>query len=149
MGENTFAQILEFAIAKEIQAVQLYSQLARRVELPHVRQLFEELAEEERGHRRMLQELDFEAIRSAPTSELHDIRLSDYTTEQEFRPEMSLQEAFLLAIQREEKSYELYRKLASGVSGELRNLFALLAGEEVKHRDRLQRQYDEGILTEF
>lgn len=151
MDRDTLEEIREFAVKKEIEAVQLYSHMASRVQQAHVRSLFEELAEEERKHRRMLQELDFEGIAASETGELGPvvkIELSDYLVEQEFRPDMSLQDALILALKREEKSWHLYRNLASGTSGELRKVFDSLAGEEAKHKERLQKQYDEGVLTE-
>ncbi|MDZ7372708.1 MAG: ferritin family protein [candidate division KSB1 bacterium] len=149
MGQNDLADILQFAISKEIQAVQMYSLMAKKAEFPHVRQLFEELAAEERNHRKMLQELDVSEIEGQDLTQFPEIRLTDYTVAQEFRPDMGLQDALLLAIQREEKSYALYQKLQSGVVGKVRALFTFLAGEEVKHRERLQKLYEEGILSEF
>lgn len=148
MDRETFEEIRQFALDKEIEAEELYSRMAAEAELPHVQELFEELAAEERKHQRMLENIKTEKVADADLASVQDLRLSDYLVEQEFRPDMSYQDVLILAMKREERSMELYRNLANQAAGELRRIFEFLAREETKHKERLQREYDEFILSE-
>ena len=52
-------------------------------------------------------------------------------------------------MKREEKSYKLYTSLAQqGKDPSIAKLFQLLAQEELKHKNRLEKEYDEVILKE-
>ncbi|MCL6432456.1 MAG: hypothetical protein K6V36_16610 [Anaerolineae bacterium] len=59
------------------------------------------------------------------------------------RPTFELEEAWLIAIEQEAQSRELYQRLAALAEDEaVRSLFAFLAGEEAKHERMLRSEYE-------
>jgi rubrerythrin len=63
---------------------------------------------------------------------------------------MSLQGGWRLAIQREVESQALYKQLASLAKDEpTKKLFEYLAGEEVKHQERLRQEYESYFQTDM
>jgi len=64
-------------------------------------------------------------------------------------PDMSYQQALIIAMQREKASFNLYNNLEAIADDEdLRSTFLALAQGEAKHKLRLETIYDERILTE-
>jgi rubrerythrin len=62
--------------------------------------------------------------------------------------DMTLQEAWQLAIRREQAAQQLYRKLAEK-SPEMRELFTFLLEQEEDHERRLQDEYDKAFRPEW
>ena len=75
------------------------------------------------------------------------MQLSDYLVEVEPQPGMSLQDALILAMKREQASVVLYERLGQ-LGGNAQSLFAALAQEESHHKRLLEAEYDEVVLTE-
>jgi rubrerythrin len=64
--------------------------------------------------------------------------------------ELTLEEAWQLAIQRERESQELYRVLAERVTESgARELFEFLVGQEKEHERRLQDEFDRAFRPEW
>jgi len=138
---------LKFAIQKEREAEAFYKDWAAKVESPAVVALFAELAGVEHGHVEMLLRVTPEEIVASHGAELSDLKLSDLLVEVKASEGMSIQEAMIVAMKREEAAAALYESL-SGLGGEAQSLFAALAKEERKHKLQLETEYDEQILTE-
>ena len=56
--QATYNEIIAFAIDKEQEAVEMYSDLADRAQSPSGKILFKELTDMERGHKTRLEKLD-------------------------------------------------------------------------------------------
>ncbi|MCK5733915.1 MAG: rubrerythrin, partial [Candidatus Latescibacteria bacterium] len=66
-----------------------------------------------------------------------------------FSPDMSYQDALILAMKREEEAHQLYSDMGAWTNDpELEKMFAMLAQEEAKHKLRLETEYDEYVLAE-
>lgn len=64
--------------------------------------------------------------------------------------DMTLEEAWQLAIRREQESYELYLALAEmATTSGMRELFEFLAKQEQGHEQRLQDEYDQAFRPEW
>ncbi len=64
--------------------------------------------------------------------------------------DLSLEEAWKLAIQREREAQQLYRTLAERVaSPEARALFGFLLEQEQEHERRLQDEFDRAFAQEW
>ena len=63
------------------------------------------------------------------------------------RSGLSLQQALIVAMKREESSARLYDRLAQ-CGGESAALFRSLANEERRHKKAIETIYDESILKE-
>ncbi len=61
-----------------------------------------------------------------------------------------LQEAWLLAIQKEQEAQGAYKKLSEMADdAAVKSLFDFLAGQEAEHERRLQEEYDKMFLSDF
>ena len=148
-GETRIEEVLDFAIEKEQEAVDFYTEMAGRVKAPAMQRVFKQFAQEERGHKAKLQGV--KAGRTALVSKgtVPNMALGDYLVAEKAEGEISYQDALILAMKREKAAYRLYTDLAAEVGDpELQELLLSLAQEEAKHKLRFEIEYDENILTE-
>jgi rubrerythrin len=147
---NSVEEILDFAIAREEEANEFYTELAERMERPEMRKVFEDFAKEERGHKAKLEAVkkgEFQI--SSNEEEVPSLDIADYVVDVEPKPNMSYAEALIVAMKKEKAAYRLYLDLAS-VAGneELTDMFLSLANEEAKHKLRFEIEYDNIVLKE-
>jgi rubrerythrin len=142
--------ILTFAIDKEEEAFQFYTDLANQADRPGMHQVFEELSKEELGHKEKLIAIK-EGKQLIPAEQrIMDLKISDYLVEVEPDVEkLDYQGALILAMKREKSSFKLYTDLAEETDKEdLRNTLLSFAQEEAKHKLKLEIEYDEYVLTD-
>lgn len=145
---STVHEILDFAIAREVEASRFYTQLAGQMENRAMRKVFEAFAIEETGHKMKL-----EAVKAGEyklTDErVQSLEIADYVVQGEPRPDMGYADALVLAMKREKASYRLYVDLAAVAEAEeLTAMFLAMAQEEAKHKLRFEIEYDDVILKE-
>ena len=131
-----------FAVAtrRETEAYEFYSAAARKVGDPNVRDLFKQLALDEKGHFELL-----EKFRSNPT-EMTKISApsSDWkVAETEKMPTLSIdmkpKDAIALAMKKEQQAVDIYRSLSSSaIAADVRKMFDNLANMELSHKRRLE-----------
>jgi len=64
-------------------------------------------------------------------------------------PDMSYQDALVLAMKNEKAAFRLYMDLADEVQNKgQKAIFLALAQEEARHKLRFEIEYDEAVLTE-
>jgi len=142
-------EILDFAIEREQEAVDFYTDLAGRMGSRAMRDVFAQFAQEERGHKAKLQAVKAGKRVLIAARPVADLKLADYLVAEEPGPDMDYREALLLAMKREKAAYRLYADLAAETpDAELRETFLALAQEEAKHKLRFEIEYDEQILKE-
>jgi rubrerythrin len=136
-------EILELAIAREVDANRFYMSLAARTQKPHIRRIFEELAAEELEHKA---KLEFELIKTGRvvnTSE--EIPGLNDDQPDSAAPDfvIDFKDILLIGIQKEEASVRLYTDMAGMVTdAESKRMLLALAAEEVKHKDRFQAGFN-------
>ena len=145
---DSFVAVLDYAINKEIEANQFYVDLAKQMKNPAMSKVFEAFAKEELGHK-----VKLEAIKQGkdvqPVKNITDLRIADYTVDVEPAPDMSYQNALILAMKKEKVAFRLYLDLADQVEDEdQKALFLSLAQEEAKHKLRFEIEYDDVILNQ-
>ena len=142
--------VLDFAIQNEIEANRFYLDLAAKMNVPAIKQVFEDFAAEEQGHRTKLEAVkrgDFSFGSGA--GKVRGLGLADYLVESEPKADMTYAEALILAMKKEKAAYKLYLDLAAVAEAqELTDLFLGLASEEAKHKLRFEIEYDDVILKE-
>jgi rubrerythrin len=145
-------EVLEYAIEREQEAHDFYTGLALRMKRAGMQEVFEQFAREELAHKRKLVAIRAGKIDLAevPIQPALDLKIADYVVAPNpQRDDLDLQEALILAMQREKASYRLYSDLARLVAEpNLRNTFLALAQEEAKHKLRFEIEYDEVVLQE-
>jgi len=141
-------EILDFAIGKEEEAAQLYTRLGRQTEKSWMRQVFEEFASEELGHKAKLEAIK-EGKRLLPAAEkVMDLKIADYVMDVEASPALDYQDALILAMKEEKAAFRLYSDLAAATDDEaLRETLLALAQEEARHKLRFEIEYDDHVLT--
>jgi len=147
MDLNNFKEVITFAIRKEAEAYNLYTTYSQLVKTPGLKNMFQELAQQEQKHREILEGVEKKDVTRYQLKEIPDLKIGDYVKEEEFSRDMDYASALRLAIKREESSLKLYNHLGGGTDDpELKKLFSVLAQEESKHKLRLETEYDENIL---
>jgi rubrerythrin len=141
--------ILEFAIKREEEAFDFYSGLANSAERGEMQELFRQFADEEKGHKARLLRVKQGGQLQPAEKQVLDLKMSDYLVAEEAGPEMSYQDALILAMKKEKAAFRLYSDLArTAPSADLKTLFLGLAQEEAKHKLRFELEYDSHVLGE-
>lgn len=147
MEESKFREMIQFAIGREVESINFYTQASQRVKYSGTKELFLDFAKQEEGHKKKLEEVDAGNIRIGKIERIPDLKISDYLVETELRPDSPYADILRVAMKREERSVKLYSDLQKQNDDEnLKNLFAFLVQEESKHKYHLEKLYDEEIL---
>jgi rubrerythrin len=137
-------EILEFAIAREMEAYHLYTSLAGRAASPQMRKVFEDLAQEELDHKEKLELEIMKTGQTVPATPKADIPEGEYVIpDNQLQSDMNYKDMLLLGIKKEEASFRTYIYLIPQVRDkESREVLLALAEEEVKHKLRFELEYD-------
>ena len=139
-------QVLDFAIAREVEAYDLYVQWAGHVKKSRIRNILNDLAQEELDHKAKLEDVKAGQMKIG-LEEVGNLDIADKIEDVSFQPEMNYTELLILAMKKEDKSVKLYTKLAAAShQPQLRDIFLKLAREEMQHKLRFEVEYD---LTTF
>ena len=144
MNFNSFEEIMEYAVNKEIEAAEFYEDLSRREGPSGARETFEGFAREERKHQAMLENFSRENIEHYKIEKIPDLKRSDYLVDIEYEHGMSYADMLRLAMKREEKSLKFYTDFGERAKiEEHKKLFQILAQEEAKHKLKLETILDD------
>jgi rubrerythrin len=147
MDENKYGEVIQFAAEKEVRAYEFYVKAAGMTPYSGAKELFEELAQEEGRHRKLLQEIRIEKVLQVRLDPVQDLKISDYLMEEELQPDADYAAILRVAMKMEEHSLRLYNDLRdANKDDDLRKLFTFLAQQEARHKLRLEKVYDEEIL---
>lgn len=148
MDPMRFREIIDFAIEKEQEAVDAYTAASEMVKRSNVKAMLLDLARQEEGHKKKLQNIEPGRVEAAHVERVPDLKIADYTDNVRITSGMDYQEVLIVAMKREERAHNLYTALGSNTSDEsLKRLFELLAQEEARHKLALEREYDEHVLS--
>jgi rubrerythrin len=142
---NTNQEILEFAISKEVEAYYFYLALANRVADLRIRQVFEDLANEELQHKA---KLELEMIKTGvtlPDRQMPPARPErDYILSDNDLPlDIDYADIFLLGMEKEDAAFRMYVSFIPNFRDEQsREVLLSLAQEEVKHKLRFEDEYN-------
>ena len=141
-------EILDFAIEREIEANQFYTELAEKADNPAMREVFAGFAKEEAGHKVKLEAVKRGELVMKPDS-VRSLGIADYVVDVEPKKDMSYADVLVVAMKKEKAAYRLYLDLAAVAEAEeLTNTFLALAQEEAKHKLRFEIEYDDYVLKE-
>lgn len=144
--------ILDFAIEREQEAVVFYTELAGKMERPQMKQVFEQFAGEERGHKEKLLAVKAGKTVLVAKQKILDLKIGDYLVDVDSEQPpggLDYQEALILAMKKEKAAFKLYSDLAAATDDEqVAALLQGLAQEEAKHKLRFELEYDEQFLKE-
>jgi len=147
MDTMRFREIIDFAIEKEQEAIDAYTQASGMVKRSNVREMLLGLAKQEEGHKRRLMSIDQGRVSQSHVEKVPDLKIADYTDNVAVTADMDYQDVLVAAMKREEKAHNLYSTLASNTAdAELKHLFEVLAEEEARHKLALEKEYDDHVL---
>jgi len=143
---NSTNDILEFAINREQESIDLYENLAKQAPTPQMKEVFTSFAAEERGHKKRLLNIKSSGQFKLIEKNIKDLKIEDYLVDISESVGLTYQAALILAMKKEKAAFKLYMNLASKVDDLLlKSLFDSLAQEESKHKLRFEIEYDEMI----
>jgi len=149
MDLKEFQKIMDFALEKEKEAVQFYKMCSEMTDQSNMKEVFLEMSHEEEKHVNMIRNFKPGSIERGKLDIVPNLKISDYLVDMEFSKDMNFQQLLILAMKREEKSIQLYTALAESNSDEnVVKLFRMLAQEELRHKNRIEKEYDDIVLSQ-
>jgi rubrerythrin len=147
--------ILQEAIQGEVESYELYIRAVDLVQTDHIKGLLRELAEEELGHKAALEKMRddpallSDQVQRLQATNIQDYQIADHLVVKPLGPESGFQDVCIFAAKKEQQSHELYKGLAAGASGEARDLLEAMAKDELRHKNLVERWYEEVVYQEF
>ena len=142
-------EILNFAISREQQAVDFYTRLSTIAPGKQLQELMLDYAREEQRHKDKLLAVKADGSLDNEHKRPLDLKMADYLVDVEETPEMTYQDALIIAMKREQVAFKLYTDMAEKIDNpELKSLFESLAREEASHKNYFESEYDDKILTD-
>lgn len=149
MGFVTLDEVISYAVKLEETAYQLYKNAATVSTSIAAKKLFEEMAAEEAGHKVVFGKMNVEKAEEYKKITIPDMKISKYLVEVPLKPNMTYQEILTYAIKAEENAYQMYTVAADEASDpKLKKVLTVFADVEKGHKIKVERLYDEHVLTE-
>jgi len=146
---KNITEILDFAIGEEQSAVDFYLQLKNQSKSQETKQIFQEFAEEEMGHKAKLTKIKEDGTLKLSDEKVRDLRITEYLVDVKPSPKMDYQEALILAMKKEKAAFRMYTALAGRAEDPaVKQLLESLALEESRHKLRFEIEYDDVVLKE-
>ena len=146
MASDDLTELWDLAIYKEVASQALYSAGQKHTSDPAVIALLKELENEEIRHANILKDQKDRSpvVESSGKKEIQNLKTNEYLTATTDVDGASLQEIMVLAIEREQQSVEFYSKMLQTLtSPEAVKLCEILVPQELKHKLKLEKMYDD------
>lgn len=140
MDKIKIEQLFSIAITREIESYEFYQEVSNCVENSSVKQVFQQLANEEMQHKETLEKLKMnpELIMKFKTPQ-NDYKIAEATQTPDLDINMKPADAIALAMKREQDSVEFYRSLAEMADdAEIKKIFENLVNMELSHKTKLE-----------
>ena len=140
--------ILEAAVKTEEQSIALYTMAQKKVNTESSRKFLRELVREEQKHKEKLLQIlkddDKISALGAEATQVQDLQIVDVMKDAFLSEDADYPTILIYAAKREKATYDYYTSLAHGLEGtEPGALFFRLAEEELTHKNKLEREYDD------
>jgi rubrerythrin len=135
-------KIISTAIDREVESYTFYRGIADKVKDKALKDLFAELAGEEKKHREFLQGMLSKDISKMKFDPSHDYKVADTLPSPKLSVDMKPLEGIVVAIKKELEAMQMYTQMASlAKDTETQLLFSQLANMERGHKARLEDIY--------
>jgi rubrerythrin len=142
MEQSQYKSIIEFAIANEIEAEEFYTDAAKKVIDPHLKKMFNELAYEEKRHRKILKGILARESIGRHFKESRDYKVAETIGKPKLSTDMKPVDAIALAMKNEEEAMKQYSVLADACSDpDLKNVFLDLSAMEREHKFKMEKAF--------
>ena len=142
MDAQDYRSIIESAITNEVEAYSFYQRISETVQDTNLKGLFKELADEETGHRKLLQGF----LTREPTA-LHfdakkNYKLGEMLETPPLTADLKPVDGLAIAIKKELSAMQMYTQFANlTTDDEEKKMFLELAKMEAGHKARLEDLY--------
>ena len=144
-----FTEIIQFAVDREIEAETFYLEIAAKTTKEAMRGIFVDFAAEEKRHQQMLKGILNSKETSLQFKPVSDYKISETIEAAKLTDEMTMADAFSIAMKKEEEAMKMYQMLASdSPSEEFKKLFESLAVMEQGHKARMEKYYTDVAYNE-
>lgn len=142
MEQTELTKLFEMAIGREIEAYNYYKTVAERVQDDHMKEIFEDLAREEKGHEEALRKFKSDSTASVTFKAPPDYKVAESVEFPEVTIDMKPADGIALAMKKEQQAVEFYTQLAewctdAAIKGHYENLAAM----ELSHKHRLENLF--------
>ena len=149
MNFDSVDEILDFAIRKEQEAHDFYTDIANKAKRDPIKQIFLGYALEELGHKAKLEAVKDGQQMLSTEQKVMDLKLGDALVDIEVAPDLKYQDALILAMKAEKNAFRLYSSLAEQADDAgIKQTLLTLAQEEAKHKLRFELEYDDLVYAE-
>jgi len=142
MNLNQYKEIIEFAIAGEIEAQEFYKVAAYKINDPHLKEMFEQFAKDEKGHEKILKGILSKDIINQYFNESTDYKVAETVDTPKLSTDMKPADAIALAMKKEEEAMKQYTDLAEACKdfGQ-KKVFLDLAAMERGHKLKMEKAF--------
>ncbi|MBN1784416.1 MAG: ferritin family protein [Candidatus Bathyarchaeota archaeon] len=153
MTELNWKAIIEAAIKVEEQSIALYSKALENAKYPSSKVFFKQLVKEEMGHKSKLEAIMNNKAKiselGSHSGDVQDLKIVDMLKDIPLSGDADYEAILLYAAKREKSTHDYYKTLAIGLKGTaMGELFTKLAEEELLHKNKLEKEYDDCVLSE-
>ena len=142
-------EILKQAAVKEQESFEFYKNALEIVKDAGAIQLIDELAKEELKHKERLENFKPGELKDRELKKIRDLRISDFLVEEEITDKTGFQGVLIKAMKKEQNAYEFFTRMIDAIEDkEVKRLFEILANEELDHKNRLEKYYDDVVYSD-
>lgn len=148
---KNYKEILKMAVDNEVEAYEFYKSAAVKMKDLAMKKTFEELADEEAGHKALLEGYLSNEMKDMKFIEEKDYKVAE-TVEapQILSTDMAFKDAIALAMKKEQEAMEMYQQFADASEGnKQKEAFLELAKMEKGHKVRLEDIYTDIAFIEI
>ena len=128
---RTTEDILDFAINSEQESADFYTKLAAEAKNKEMQDIFKNYANEELEHKEKIIKIREDGEFTLPVGKITDLKIDDYLVDVNASPDISYQDALILAMNKEKAAFRLYLALSGKAEDpDMKQLFLSLAQEE-------------------
>ena len=144
MKNQTLESLIELAIVNEQEAYDSYMELCKLVDDKTAKDTLKFLAEEEKQHKAYLLKYRAGSFRenSLPLNAPINYKIAENMDKPEPRKDITTNEVFLIAANKELNAYNFYKSLADiHPEGDVRDMLLRMADQELKHKEKVEYLY--------
>ena len=144
MTVKDFNEILDFAVAREQEAVRFYRDLQQEAKFQSQLDMLKDLEAMEMGHIVVIENIRQKGVSEADIPKVPNLQISEYISADVDNLDLTYQNILIKAMKREENSFKLYSEMSAKFpDSELSTLFRKLAADEAKHKLLFEKLYDD------
>jgi rubrerythrin len=148
MNKQEFNELLDFAVAREQEAVEFYRDLQKEAKFTDQKEMLKEMEAMEMGHIVVIEKIRQTGVKPEDIQRTPNLMISEYITADPATLDLSYQSILIKAMKREENSFKLYSEMSVKFpDAEVATLFRRLAADEAKHKLVFEKLYDDWMST--